>query len=136
MGVIERIEKGEKNVYVCSSYVEDLENNEKTDVMMERDDIDRAELLRLARIGQQMQWVSVKDRLPAIDYSQSPYDRKVDVITSNKRGTLGELRYKSNGYGKTEKSKLPRWEYPNGGNIYHGEVTHWMNLPKPPKEAE
>lgn len=125
MNVLDRIKSGELNVRVwpferdCDAY-----------------DVDKlsTELLALAERGERYSWVPVKERMPEIDYTKAPYYRYVKTIARGKNGDCGELWYRSNGYAKTEKGRIPRWELPNGRK-YDEKVTHWMPLPEPGEEG-
>ena len=91
------------------------------------------ELQALAERGARYRWVPVAERLPDIDYTKAPYYRYVKTIARGKNGDCGELWYRSNGYAKTEKGRIPRWELPNGRK-YDEKVTHWMPIPEPEEE--
>jgi len=73
-------------------------------------------------------WISVEDRLP--DVQAADYWRSVTVIATDGKQTFpleyeraiirGEVKY--------------RWRWP-WGRLYDGKpITHWMQLPEPPKE--
>lgn len=62
------------------------------------------------------QWISVKDRLPeTID----------DVIVCNEYGTVYSAWYNNNNM----------WVYALTDVIITCKITHWMPMPKPPKES-
>ena len=83
-------------------------------------------LLRLAKIGQQMQWIPVNERLP-----ERPLHDWVLVATKlvpeNWYGVphIAELR---SGIWYSHENDAPMEE------LYGVVVTHWMPLPQPPKE--
>lgn len=64
-----------------------------------------------------MEWISVNDRLPPI----------------GKNVLLCFLSYGLN-VGEGERVNEDRWvQYRLGATIYKGNVTHWIQLPEPPK---
>ena len=75
------------------------------------------------------EWVSVNDRLPEIDYTKPEYERRVKVLASWS-GYVAEMNYVSNGFAKTEKGRIPRFEW--FGRVSPFDVTHWMPMPAPP----
>ena len=77
------------------------------------------EVLRLAKIGQRMQWVNVGERLPE-------HNQIVDVIYDHRRET--DVLFTDLGWNQYF------WN-PEMGRFIDG-VTHWMPLPEPPKEGE
>jgi len=79
-----------------------------------------AELLRLAKLGQQMQWVNVNDLLPDKDD-----DVLVWVGTTSVRACIGKTPYGRAWYLVDKNCYLNFWN-----------VTHWMPLPPNPNEAE
>lgn len=60
-------------------------------------------------------WISTKDRLPEV---------RKDVIIHHKECGVFEAFFTDDGY----------WETDSGWWSRQKEVTHWMPLPKPPKE--
>jgi len=52
------------------------------------------------------------------------------VCTANK--VITEMKYTWNAYAKTKRGQQPRWEW--HGKLSPWEITHYMNLPKPPTE--
>lgn len=71
---------------------------------------DSRELVRLAKLGQQMQWVSVKDRLPLPDAM---------VLCCSKDGVIHTGYH----YDCWHTGRFPVF------------VTHWMPLPPSPREV-
>ena len=131
MSIIERIERGEYSL--VRVYRRDrglITSAEAPDAQLE--------LLTLARAGEKMRWIPVSERLPVIDYTKPKYARYVNCLAVSQHGFAGCLRFVSNGYAKTEKGRLPRWER-ESGRVYAGEVLYWLDvkdlpLPEPPKE--
>lgn len=70
-----------------------------------------------------MEWISVKDRLP--DYGE----RVLVNILWNKKQQFQEVEWLRS-VEETGIGTIINWagEYP------HGEITHWMSLPEPPKQ--
>ena len=66
-----------------------------------------------------MEWISIKDRLPEVG-------KRVLVYTEMNVIRIDRLRLIKNG-----KRKAATWE-----SSLYVEVTHWMPLPEPPKEAK
>lgn len=121
MDVLERIEKGELIVAVWP-FGNDFTTEESRKL--------REELLQLAELGQQTQWVSVVDDLPKkdslVDILIDGTDRVVNVIYSdNQKKYLWTDEYEEYHWRDIEAA---------------GEkITHWMytpDLPPAPKEAE
>jgi hypothetical protein len=83
-------------------------------------------------VDAQPAWISVDERLPEIDYSNPAYARGVKVLAAwgNDPGNVAEMEYRSNAYAKTEKGRLPRFEWQ--GRVSPWTVTHWMPLPEAP----
>lgn len=103
MNVIEQIEKGEIIIQAFGN--EDGISKIVTD-----------ELLRLAKLGQQVQWVSIGERKP-----QNGQVCDVWVVPNGKRVT--NIKYHGNGFiGWAEHDR--------------DKITHWMPLPPAPKGAE
>lgn len=102
MNVIERIEKGEINIRLITDFA-------RYGGII--DDESKAELLRLAKLGQQMQWVSVYKRFPEVNQDV--------LIAKGKSVDSGWLNLHGNFIGL--------------GGI---QPTHWMPLPPAPKGEE
>lgn len=112
MDVLERIEKGELSFDIF---------NTKTFQPSVKSEI---ELLKLAKLGQQMQWVSVADRLP--DEGQS-----VDIWVAKGYGHPGrsaDVIYRED--------DGERWFEIGDMTFDLEEVSHWMPLPPSPKEED
>jgi len=111
MNIIERIEKGTTKLIVSKlssdipAYVKDQEQEN--------------ELLRLAKLGQQMQWVNAYDRLPNKDN-----DVLVWTGATSVRACVGETPYGRAWYLVDKNCYLNWWN-----------VTHWIPLPQPPKDG-
>ena len=113
MNVIERIEKDSLHLF-------DTKGNWDTEA--------QDELLKLAKIGQQMQWISVSERLP----ERPLYDWvlvAIKLVPENWYGVphIAELRngvWYSNSYNTPFESTC--------GIV----VTHWMPLPKRPNDGD
>lgn len=118
MDVLERIESKELNIEVltliCDGSYCQIDSEELTE-----------ELLQLAKLGKQMQWVSVKDRKPE-------HEEVVDIWVDDGDG----FNY-----------RVPDAEYNAETGMFESQyylpedsdtdfVTHWMPLPPSPKEAE
>lgn len=103
MNVIERIERGELAVIKCMSCSEGhrLRNYAKAET---------GELLRLAQLGQAMQWVSVDERLP------EPFETVV-VYTGNRI---------LHGFYDSDIKRIVLYCYSQT------KATHWMPLPPAP----
>ncbi len=94
------------------------------------------EILRLAKLGQQRDWIPVTERLPEIDYSLPEYEWRVQanvVFRSGGKIKVGYAVYASNGYAKTEKGRAPRWE-DQSGRHFGFEILYWMPLPALPEQ--
>lgn len=78
--------------------------------------IDLVELLRLAKIGQSMQWISVNERRPK---------QSIPVLTILDNGLI-ETGYIGSYTG----------EWCSDGFVTVGTVTHWMALPVPPNKDD
>lgn len=81
-------------------------------------------------------WISVKDRLPMID-------ENVLVFAQGKEdGFIGETKiaiaYMTDCtyFGGSPIKVEPRWRCPLQFFLTDYEITHWMPLPKPPKEDD
>lgn len=116
--VLDRIERGE--VFIAVGGIEESQNIPFF-----------KELIRLARIGEKMQWVDSAYRLPE-------YYVPVILCTDTLQlATLGRVLIRNYGL-------IPCWfKYPatsNRGDNYDAGVTinytHWMPLPEPPKEVK
>jgi hypothetical protein len=81
------------------------------------------EVLRLAKIGQQMQWISVNDRLPETTDGES---EKI-IVCDNEDSIITGVKYYS-------EDKVFADEFWGVWSI--GEFTHWMPLPQPLKEGK
>lgn len=77
------------------------------------------------------EWISIKDRLPNVDKTKGDYERVVVIATTGK--TVKPLIYeRARVRGKTVRRWRWMWD-----RIYDDqEITHWMPLPKPPKEGD
>ena len=84
--------------------------------------VDDACILAVAALREQEQrrWVPVTDRLPEKDGS---------FICSYKFNSNSEMQFVGDLY-YFASYKYPHWQHESAGVI----VTHWMPLPKPPKE--
>ena len=67
------------------------------------------------------EWISVKDRLPAVG-------EDVLVITSSSDRNMAVWRL----FGNAE-NRQAHWENEVGDGLVLGAATHWMLLPQPPK---
>lgn len=72
-----------------------------------------------------MEWVSVKDKFPNEQYTSATYTVNC-LITDGKVVSYGY-------YASYSKEWL--MFLPNGENVVN-DVTHWMELPEPPKEEK
>ena len=120
--VIERLEKGELEI-VKTSETKIINIGQFKDGKIKiavHDEMSTAELLRLAKLGQQMQWVSVVDKLPEKDD-----DVLVWVGVTCVRACIGNTPYGQAWYLVDKHCYL---------NMYN--VTHWMPLPPNPKEVQ
>lgn len=98
MDVLERIARGNKLLKDAQIIIhEDIE-----------------ELIRLAKLGQRMQWVSVADRWPE-------KEQRVDIHTKAE--------------GRIARVTFDGLNFVAGCNLYAG-VTHWMPIPPNPGEGE
>lgn len=79
------------------------------------------ELLRLAKLGQQIQWVSVVERLPETNKNYIAATDNNHVIYAKYVKTI------------VRKKDVLRWEWYN--RICPWNITHWMPLPTPPKDG-
>jgi hypothetical protein len=116
MDVLERIEKGESSVYVTQSYIEIDASNEEIEEAMKQDDVDRVELLRLAKLGKQMQWVGVAHKPPKINEHVIVFhedDCKIAYISTSRN-----------------------WRSSDDGSGLYGTIKYWMPLPPNPGEGE
>jgi len=79
------------------------------------------------------EWISVKDRLPDVDTenSRSLLCESITVTASNGKWVRPMIYERASVRGKM----VNRWKW-IWDTIYDGdEITHWMPLPKPPKEG-
>ena len=78
----------------------------------------------------EMEWISVKDRLPDVDKTESKFE-SVTVIAFVPKDRVRPMLYeRAYVRGKT----VRRWKW-IWYRLYDGdEITHWMPLPEPPKE--
>ena len=86
------------------------------------------------RLGQSQaipQWIACSERMPAIDYSKPDYARSVRVLGATESGSVIELEYRSNGIARTERGRLPRFEYAR--QICPWTITHWQPMPDHPE---
>jgi len=118
--VIERIEKGEvKILAIQTPSGEDILKNIGFDfirVMKKHNKVDVDELIELAKLGQQTQWISVNDRLPEKCCSCFIWH-----ISKKFGGACISAHYNSI-------KKTFGYEERFGGN-----TTHWMPIPAIPK---
>ena len=119
--VIERIERGEM-------IVSELVDGKLTKLVPDFNA--NTELLRLAKIGQRMQWVSVGERLPKKNVLVLLYlnDGEHTKITTGKIYASDDAKYDGEfciGFDQVYPDFLKRQV-----------VTHWMPLPEPLKEGE
>lgn len=76
------------------------------------------------------QWISVEERLPDVDKTQSGYEKQY-VIAATKNGVRPLMFERACVRDKV----VRRWKWA-WDRIYDGSpVTHWMPLPEPPKEG-
>ncbi len=75
-------------------------------------------------------WISVKDRLPNVDTNKSGYERKGVIVCIDGSFTKSVYRVyeRACNRGKT----VYRWKYP-WDTISDENITHWYELPQPPK---
>ena len=74
------------------------------------------------------QWISVEERLPDVDKTQSGYEKQY-VIAATKNGVRPLIFERACVRDKV----VRRWKWV-WGRIYDGSpVTHWMPLPEPPE---
>ena len=76
-----------------------------------------------------MEWISVKDRLPALDETVLLFDYQEmwgDYNTDVRVGYLSEFTTRKNSDGIVN---YPEW----GGTEFAFNITHWMPIPEPPK---
>ena len=111
MNVIERIEKGVSKLTITK-----LSSDIPAYIRSREQEI---ELLELAKLGQQMQWVSVTERLPE-------HKQVVDIFLNGCRHIDVEFFIHNN----------EKFFYLSGAVVYYNYVTHWMPLPPNPKGAE
>lgn len=120
MNVIDRVEGGEVVIYCQECRSDGRYLTESFEC--------KNELISLAKIGQQMQWISVSERLP----ERPLYDWvlvAIKLVPENWYGVphIAELRngvWYSNSYNAPFESTC--------GIV----VTHWMPLPKRPKDGD
>lgn len=78
-----------------------------------------------------MEWISVKDRLPDVDKTESQFETTT-VIAFMPDCRVNPMRYeRAYVRGKT----VRRWKWMWDALYYGDKITHWMPLPEPPKEA-
>ena len=80
-----------------------------------------------------MDWISVKDRFPEIDEEEfkdvgDAYSNTVWVTDGKQLGFATRWKWKEGEIWSTS--------YYIGSNIYFDDITHWMELPQPPIQAE
>lgn len=109
MNVIERIKSGEIVVGMLDGWYEPLEDN----------GVAKEELLRLAKLGAEMQWISVSERLP--DKCCSCF---IWHISDEFGGMCIAAHYNSikKTFGHEER--------------FGGKTTHWMPMIYPPKDGD
>lgn len=109
-----------------------------------------AVLKRLAKIGQQMQWIPVTERLPDNSkpvlavVKEEMVTYVLRVMYARKFDIESETDYDEELFDYVEETDTyyckPGWYENNVFEDIHwgicGEVTHWMELPKPPKEGD
>jgi hypothetical protein len=108
MDVLERIEKGELVSYVIEMVIDERGVKD----VESRNDLS-VELMCLAKIGKQMQWVSIKDNIPK---------KEEDVIVfriDDHNSCIGWI------------GESGQWW--SNGEMLHS-VTHWMPVPPNPGE--
>lgn len=77
------------------------------------------------------QWISAAERLPELVEGQSSIEC---IVFANDK--VSSASYTRNQYAKTEKARIPRWEWHfRIWPAYFGEITHWQPLPKAPAAA-
>lgn len=75
------------------------------------------------------QWISVEERLPDVDKTQSGYEKQY-VIAATKNGVRPLIFERACIGNKVARRWKWAWD-----RIYDGSpVTHWMPLPEPPEE--
>ena len=85
-----------------------------------------------ADVAPKSEWISVEDRLPEDDLPKEHKKKTIKVIVAIKA---------KNGITIRTQERFLDYTYSNGGErksywhwrFSHGEVTHWMPLPEPPK---
>lgn len=83
-----------------------------------------------------MEWISVKDRLPDIDYANEEVSCRVRIKVDDQEVSDKKCYYTH--IFSVSESGCPFvkghffYDLPDG-NTYNG-VTHWMSLPEPPNE--
>lgn len=96
-----------------------------------------AAITALQREGQmeaRLRWIPVTERLPEFPATGCSTDSRVRCICATGDGQVIALDWVRNVYAKTERGKLPRWEW--HGRLSHWEPTHWMPYPKHPDKME
>ena len=76
-----------------------------------------------------MEWFSVTEKLPEIDFSAPAYARRVIVLVhwGNAPENVAQMVYISQAYAKTEKGRRPRFEWQ--GRVSPWDITHWAPMP-------
>ncbi len=80
------------------------------------------------------EWISVKDRLPEDDLLDDNTRKTVKCLVAikAKNGVTvrTQMRFKDHTYKDGKRKEYWRWK------LAHGDVTHWMPLPPPPKGSD
>lgn len=132
MNVIERIEAGEIRVGIGFMYNDKEYPGFEKDLQMRKDT--KAELLRLAKLGAAMQWISVNDELPEL---KKPLQEAVYVLTYSTDCPHMPPMVSKFDYDVNEGTEV--FYFADDDETMNHYVSHWMELPAGPgaeSEAE